>query len=101
ESEPALKHLRKAVGLDPQFDAALYHLGVIYLKRNLVDKAREHFRAAYEINPLARYRSALRARSGAQLPAMPLFGRANIPKRRVLTNGDARLARLLRSALTK
>jgi tetratricopeptide (TPR) repeat protein len=101
QAEPALKHLHKAVELDPQFDAALYHLGVIYLKRNLVDKAREHFRAAYEINPIARYRSALRARAGAHLPAMPFFGHARVARRRVLTNGDVRLAKLLRNALMK
>jgi tetratricopeptide (TPR) repeat protein len=101
EAESALKHLRKAVELDPRFDAALYHLGLIYLKRNLVNKAREHFRAAYEINPLARYRSALRARAGAQLPALPVFGHARVARRRVLTSGDIRLARLLRNALIK
>src|SRR5262249_52072892 len=101
QPETALKHLRKAVELDPKFDAALYHLGVIYLKRNLVDKAREHFRAAYEINPIARYRSALRARAGAKLPAMSFFGHARVARRRVLTNGDIRLAKLLRNALMK
>jgi tetratricopeptide (TPR) repeat protein len=101
ESESALKHLRKAVELDPKFDAALYHLGVIYLKRNLVNKAREHFRAAYEINPIARYRSALKARAGAKLPSMPVFGHARVASRRILTNGDIRLANLLRNALMK
>ncbi|MEW6730692.1 MAG: tetratricopeptide repeat protein [Acidobacteriota bacterium] len=101
QAEPALRHLRKAIELDPQFDAAFYHLGLIYLKRNLVDKAREHFRAAYEINPLARYRSALRARAGAQLPSLPVFGSARVTRRRVLTSGDIRLARLLRNALMK
>lgn len=99
EMEPALKHLRKAVDLDPKFDVALYHLGLIYLKRKLVEKAREHFKAAYEINPTPRYRSALRARSGSQLPHLPVFGRASVTRRRTLTQGDSRLAKLLRNDL--
>jgi tetratricopeptide (TPR) repeat protein len=100
-AQSALKHLHKAVELDPQFDAALYHLGLIYLKQNLVDKAREHFRAAYQIKPLARYRSALRARAGARLPALPVFGNIRVARRRILTSADTRLANLLRSELAK
>lgn len=99
QAEPALKHLRKAVELDPEFDSALYHIGVIYLQRNLVDKAREHFRAAYEINPLAPYRSALKARPGARLPTRPVFGQPHITRRKLLTSGEARLVQLLHSDL--
>ncbi|KAF0247900.1 MAG: hypothetical protein FD167_2699 [bacterium] len=97
--ELALKHLSKAVVLDPGFDAALYNLGAIYLKRNLVDKAREHFRAAYEINPIARYRNALRARSGVQLPILPIFGHAKVAPRKIITSSDERFAQLIRRVL--
>lgn len=99
QAELALKHLRKAVALDPEFDAALYNLGIIYLKRNLVDKAREHFRAAYEINPIARYRNALKARSGVQLPTLPVFGHAKVAPRKVVTSSDQRFAQLIRKIL--
>ncbi|MBI4850929.1 MAG: tetratricopeptide repeat protein [Acidobacteria bacterium] len=95
----ALKHLRKAVDLDPEFDAALYNLGLIYLKSNLLDKAREHFRAAYEINPIARYRNAMRARSGVQLPILPVFGHAKVAPRKIVTSSDERFAQLLRRVL--
>lgn len=101
EFEIALKHLQKAVDGDPRFDAALYQLGVIYLRRKHVDKAREYFRAAYEINPLARYRSALRARAGRELPVLPAFSQAQVVRRRLLTSGDTRLVNLLRNALMK
>jgi len=99
QGELALKHLRKAVALDPEFDAALYNLGAIYLKRNLIDKAREHFRAAYEINPIARYRNALRARAGVQLPVLPIFGHAKVAPRKVITSSDERFAQLLKRVL--
>lgn len=99
QAELALKHLSKAIELDPRFDAALYNLGAIYLKRNLLDKAREHFRAAYEIKPIARYRNALRARSGVQLPILPIFGHAKVASRKVVTSSDERLAQLLRRVL--
>lgn len=95
----ALKHLSKAVELDPEFDAALYNLGIIYLNRNLIDKAREHFRAAYEINPIARYRNALRARAGVQLPILPVFGHAKVAPRKIVTSSDERFAQLLRRVL--
>ena len=33
----ALRHLRSCVELDPRFDAALYHLGLIYLRQDEFD----------------------------------------------------------------
>jgi tetratricopeptide (TPR) repeat protein len=95
----ALKHLSKAVDLDPEFDAALYNLGLIYLERNLIDKAREHFRAAYEIKPIARYRKAMKAEAGVQLSIIPVFGHAQVAPRKVVTSSDERFAQLLRRVL--
>ena len=96
----ALRHLRRCIELDPRFDAALYHLGLIYLRQNDLILAREHFKAAYEINPReSRYRTALRARKAGQLAPLPVFGRAAVSSRKVVTSGDVRLAELLRSDL--
>ena len=96
----AVRHLRRCIELDPKFDAALYHLGLIYLRQDEVILAREHFRAAYEINPReSRYRAALRARKAGQLAPLPVFGRAAVSSRKVVTSGDVRLAELLRNDL--
>jgi len=99
-SEVALRHLRRCVEIDPKFDAALYHLGLIYLRQENVLLAQEHFRAAYAINPHeSRYRTALRARKAGQLSPLPVFGGATMSKRKIVSSGDIRLAELLRSDL--
>lgn len=96
----AMRHLRRCIEMDPRFDAALYHLGLIYLKQDKLSLAQEHFRAAYEINPReARYRVALRTRKPGRLAPLPVFGRANLSKRKLVTSGDVRFADLLRSDL--
>jgi tetratricopeptide (TPR) repeat protein len=99
-TEVAVRHLRRCIDMDPKFDAALYHLGLIYLHQENHILAQEHFRAAYEINPReSRYRTALRARKAGQLAPLPVFGRAAVSKRKLVSSGDARLAELLRSDL--
>jgi tetratricopeptide (TPR) repeat protein len=99
-AEIAIRHLRRCIDMDPKFDAALYHLGLIYLRQDNLLLAQEHFRAAYEINPReSRYRTALRARKAGQLAPLPVFGRAAVANRKVVTSGDVRLAELLRSDL--
>lgn len=99
-TEIAVRHLRRCIEMDPKFDAALYHLGLIYLRQENILLAREHFQAAYEINPReSRYRTALRARKAGQLAPLPVFGRATVANRKVVTSGDVRLAELLRSDL--
>lgn len=99
-SEVAVRHLRRCVEMDPKFDAALYHLGLIYLRQENLLLAQEHFRAAYEINPReSRYRTALRARKAGQLAPLPVFGRTAVSKRKVVSSGDVRLSELLRSDL--
>src|SRR5712692_580022 len=98
-SEVAVRHLRRCVEMDPKFDAALYHLGLIYLRQENLLLAQEHFHAAYAINPReSRYRTALRARKAGQLSPLPVFGGA-VSKRKVVSSGDIRLAELLRSDL--
>ncbi|HJZ69970.1 MAG TPA: hypothetical protein VKF81_17720, partial [Blastocatellia bacterium] len=83
-----------------RFDAALYHLGLIYLRRENLLLARQHFRAAYEINPReSRYRTALRARKAAQLAPLPVLGRTVVARRKATSSHDLRLAELLRNDL--
>ncbi len=99
-TEIAVRHLRRCVEMDPKFDAALYHLGLIYLRQDDLTLAQEHFRAAYEINPReSRYRTALRARKAGQLAPLPVFGRTAVANRKVVTSGDERLVELLRNDL--
>jgi tetratricopeptide (TPR) repeat protein len=99
-AEIAMRHLQRCIDLDPKFDAALYHLGLIYLRQNEVTMAQEHFLAAYKINPQEpRYRIALNARKAARLAPLPAFGRAKVSNRKVVTSGDVRLVELLRSDL--
>ena len=99
-AEIALRHLRRCIDLDPRFDAALYHLGLIYLRQNELLLAQEHFQAAYEINPREpRYRIALKTRKAARLAPMPVFGRTAVSSRKVVTNGDVRIVELLRNDL--
>jgi tetratricopeptide (TPR) repeat protein len=99
-AEIATRHLKRCVEIDPRFDAALYHLGLIYLRQENVILAQEHFKAAYEINPReSRYRSALKARRAGKLAPLPVFGRAAVANRKVVTSGDERFAELLRSDL--
>jgi tetratricopeptide (TPR) repeat protein len=99
-TEVAVRHLRRCIDMDPRFDAALYHLGLIYLHQENLHLAQEHFRAAYEINPReSRYRTALRARKAGQLAPLPVFGKAAVSKRKLVSSGDGRLAELLRSDL--
>jgi tetratricopeptide (TPR) repeat protein len=99
-TEIAVRHLQRCIEIDPKFDPALYHLGLIYLSQDKFSLAQEHFRAAYEINPReSRYRTALRARKASRLAPLPVFGRTAVTSRKVVTSGDVRLAELVRSDL--
>ncbi len=48
---PAIQELRRALELNPNFARAHHNLGVIYLHRGLLDKARDEFRATLAIDP--------------------------------------------------
>jgi hypothetical protein len=59
-------------------------------------EAREHFRAAYEINPReADYRAAVQARAGDKIPPPPALGLANIFTRRKSKVNEVRFVELL------
>jgi tetratricopeptide (TPR) repeat protein len=99
-AEQALKHMQKAVRLDPHFDAALYSLGFIYWQSNRTTEAREQFRAAYEINPQeSDYRAAVQARAGDELPVLPSLGWSSIFPRRKAKITESRFIDLLRRDL--
>lgn len=94
------RHLRKAVDLDPTFDPALYHLGLIYMQQSDVPRARELFRAATEANPEERrYRTALAAKTAKRLVALPVFGAGRLARKRSITTGDARFTMLVMQTL--
>lgn len=95
-AEKAMKHLQKAVRLDPRFDVALYSLGFICWQANRTNEAREHFRAAYEINPQdSDYRAAVEASAGDELPRLPSFGWSSLFSRRKSKVGEMRFVELL------
>jgi tetratricopeptide (TPR) repeat protein len=99
-ADRAERHLRKAVEIDPQFDAALYHLGLIYLDRSDVSRAREYFRLASEVRPEERrYKAALAAETSKGLVALPVFGPGRVTRKQSMTSGDARFTTLLMQSL--
>ena len=49
--ERAIKSLLEAIKLDPDFEEAIYHLGLCYLDRNWNRKAVQCFQEALELNP--------------------------------------------------
>ncbi len=95
----AARHLRKAVGMDEGYAAALYILGMVLLRMGEPGQAREAFHAAATINgDEPRYRAAARRllRPDEAAPAAPLFGSLRSTRRRLVTSGDERLAKALR-----
>jgi tetratricopeptide (TPR) repeat protein len=91
-----MRHLQKAIRLDPHFDVAQYSLGFIYWQSNRTSEAREHFRLAYEINPQdADYRTAVQARAGDKLPTPPAPGWSSIFPRRKVKLSESRFVELL------
>lgn len=99
-ADVAERHLRKAVDLDPHYDAALYHLGLVYLDRGDLRRARQYFRAAAEANPdERRYRAALTAKTPKGLGPLPVFGVGRITRKHSITSGDARFTTLLMQTL--
>ena len=82
--EKAIRQLRNAIRLDPDFDMAQYCLGFLYWQTERAVEARRHLRAAYEFKPDdTLYRHAVEIDPGQPLPAPPPFGWVSlIPKRR-------------------
>ena len=57
---PAIKHIEKAIEMDPRCDEAFFQLGLVFWGHNWRKKARECFQKAIHLNPKEfRYKSAL------------------------------------------
>src|SRR5947209_6105161 len=94
----ALRHLRKAVGLDAGYGAALYLLGLVYERLGERARARASFDAARAAGAGAgARRGAAARRSPARGAGEPpsLFAAKGRGKRRLVTGGDERLAAAL------
>ena len=75
---------------------AQYSLRFIYWQANRTSEAREHFRAAYEINPQdTDYRAAVEARAGDELPRLPGFGWSSLFPRRKAKVVETRFVEML------
>ena len=58
----AIKHMKKAIEMDPGCDEAFFQLGLAFLEQNWTRKARECLQAAVELNPKdSRYTDALQS----------------------------------------
>lgn len=56
----AIKHMKKAIEIDPSCDQAFFQLGLAFLEQNWKKRARECFQAALKLNPKeSRYKNAL------------------------------------------
>jgi Flp pilus assembly protein TadD len=96
----AARHLRQAIEMDGEFAAAFYMLGLVYLRTDELEQAREAFKSACTADEsVARYRSALRGTLRAdETPRLPpLFASSKLAKKRLVTSGDERLAEFLRA----
>lgn len=100
----AVRHLRKAIEMDEEYPAAFYMLGLVFARAGEAEQARDAFSAARAVGGNdPRYRMA-----GKQLfspkdvpPLSPLFSTAGQAKKRLVTGGDRRLAKVVhREALS-
>ena len=93
----ALRHLRKAVAMDPQYAEALYALGFIYVALGERARASHAFDAARAAGgDESRCRAARRYLSRPKSAPLPLlFESARGRKKQLVTGGDSRLLALL------
>ena len=93
-------HLRKAIEMDAEYAAAFYMLGLVFLRTNEPERAREAFNAARAADASEpRYRTALkRLLHTSDAPPLPplLLGTTRAVGRRLVTSGDRRLAEAVR-----
>lgn len=91
----AARHFRKAIELDDAYSAALYMLGLVYMRGGDEPRADAAFRAARAAGQdESRYRSKPRNRLQLDdIPSLPpLFRAARNARKRLVTSGDKRLA---------
>ena len=93
----ALRHLKKAVGLDGGYAAAFYLLGLVHLSLGEREAAGRAFESAAAIDPegpgYLEARENPSAAAAAEAPS--IFGPQGRRRARLMTGGDARLAAAL------
>lgn len=95
----AARHLRKAVEMNEGYSAALYMLGLVYMRSGDESRADEAFHAARAAGQdESRYRTPRKGRlQPDEIPALPpLFNAARHARKRLVTSGDKRLAEAMR-----
>jgi tetratricopeptide (TPR) repeat protein len=95
----AARHLRKAVEMNEGYSAALYMLGLVFLRSGDETRADEAFHAARAAGQdESRYRTPRKGRlQPDEIPALPpLFSAARHARKRLVTSGDKRLAEAMR-----
>ena len=95
----AARHLRKAVEMNEGYSAALYMLGLVFLRSGDESRADEAFHAARAAGQdESRYRTPRKGRlQPDEIPALPpLFSAARHARKRLVTSGDKRLAEAMR-----
>lgn len=103
-NKTAARHLRKAVEMNESYSAALYMLGLVFLRTGDEARADEAFRAARAAGQdESRYRTARKVRlQPDEIPALPpLFSAARHARKRLVTSGDKRLAEAVREDALK
>ncbi|HEY0079078.1 MAG TPA: tetratricopeptide repeat protein [Pyrinomonadaceae bacterium] len=90
----ALRHLFKALEIDPRYAEAHYVLGLVYLRLGEHARAREAFSAAHAADRKEpRYLAAKRRRRPtSDVPPAPLFDALKRLKHRLMSGDDSRLA---------
>lgn len=95
----AARHLRKAVEMNESYSAALYMLGLVFMRTGDESRADEAFRAARAAGQdESRYRTQRKGRlQPDEIPTLPpLFSAARHARKRLVTSGDKRLAEAMR-----
>lgn len=95
----AARHLRKAIELNEGYSAALYMLGLVFLRSGDEARAEEAFRAARASGQdELRYRTIRKGRwQPDDVPSLPpLFSSTRHARKRLVTSGDRRLAEVMR-----
>jgi tetratricopeptide (TPR) repeat protein len=94
----AVRHLRKAIEMDEEYPAAFYMLGLVFARAGETEQARDAFSAARAVGGNdPRYRVAGKQLLSAKNapPLSPLFSMSGQAKKRLVTGGDRRLAKVV------
>ncbi|HXD31778.1 MAG TPA: tetratricopeptide repeat protein [Pyrinomonadaceae bacterium] len=97
----AIRYLVKAVEMDAGYSEALHLLGLVYQRAGKLDLARPAFEKAEIARSLSANRLGIKGRSRTDRLRPSLFDTGNNKRKRLMTGGDVRLARVLREDALK